>query len=232
MSIGDPRSYTDDLSDSATTRDPTADAATLDRLRGWLIRGASGVGRATKALKACIFCRQTVGWLVTLSVAVYLAAVITGRLPAAQKLGVSDLAVVVIGGLVLGILWQPQLLDRVSHLKVGSVLEFQLEQLERHQQTQKQELDDLRFALTLLLTADELRHLRNLEKGVTTGYSGTPAVRYELRRLRAIGLIESKRYIHDLRDSDDFDLSDFVELTDRGRYYLHRIRQEGGPVRA
>jgi hypothetical protein len=41
----------------------------------------------------------------------------------------------------------------------------------------------------------------------------------ELRRLRAISLIRSKRYIAEMPDHE-FNLSDWVELTDRGREYL------------
>jgi hypothetical protein len=50
-------------------------------------------------------------------------------------------------------------------------------------------------------------------------------MRAELRKLRALGLIESigGRPIEDMRNGLSFDLRTFVELTDRGRRYVEQL---------
>jgi KAP family P-loop domain len=70
------------------------------------------------------------------------------------------------------------------------------------------------------VTRNERKHLENLLAGSTSNYRRSGSLQTELRRLREIGLITSKHYIAEM--PKEFDLSDWVELTDRGYAYLSR----------
>ena len=69
-------------------------------------------------------------------------------------------------------------------------------------------------------TINELKHLKNLNVGSTSNYQRGQLLQAELRRLRSIGLIASKRRISEM--PDEFDLSEWVELTGRGKDYIRR----------
>jgi hypothetical protein len=99
-----------------------------------------------------------------------------------------------------------------------------LQKIEADQRKQRDELDAVRFVLTLLLQDSELEHLRNLEKG-STQYQGNETVCAELRKLRTLGLIRNRkdRTIGEISAKRSFDLKDIVELTERGRQYLERL---------
>ena len=165
--------------------------------------------------------RVVAGTVLGLALVAYITAVITGRVPAGQRISIGDLAVLVVGITVVVLLLRPQMLDIVQLVEVGNV-KLQLRDLRDQQQVQRRELADIRFLLRMLVTDNERRHLQNLDAGTTSDYrfsSGLPA---ELRRLRSADLIRSKRYVYQLPTDATFDLSDFVELTDRGRDYLMR----------
>jgi hypothetical protein len=70
------------------------------------------------------------------------------------------------------------------------------------------------------LTSNELKHLQNLHMGSTSNYQRSELLQAELRRLRSMGLITSKRPICGV--PDEFDLSEWVELTGRGESYIRR----------
>jgi hypothetical protein len=161
---------------------------------------------------------------VILLVVSYIGGIVFGFLPEKQKLGGPEIGILLVGVIVVLLLLQPRFLDRLTHVKVGSV-EVELEKLQRDQQRQRSELDDVRFALTMLLQGNELRHLKSLESGETQGYVGNHDLRTELRRLRTLGLVQNHRdsKIADLTDNGKFDLSRIVELTERGRQYLRRV---------
>jgi hypothetical protein len=67
----------------------------------------------------------------------------------------------------------------------------------------------------------ERNHLSNLAQGYTQGYQGQESLRFELRRLRSLGLVQSlpDRSIDAMRDDVEFDLAHYVELTDLGERY-------------
>jgi hypothetical protein len=162
--------------------------------------------------------------IVGVVVAAYLVGIVLGKIPQARRLAAADLGVILIAAGVLGSLLSPEFLNRLTHLKVGNV-EVELRQLQQDQQMQQHELDDVRFVLTLLLQENELRHLRNLEKGSAREYVGSHSVRTELRKLRTLGLIRTlpERHIGELGDKVKIDLANFVELTERGKHYLDRL---------
>jgi hypothetical protein len=85
------------------------------------------------------------------------------------------------------------------------------------------DLDEIRFVLQAMVTAQELSHLKNLARGSTANYTRNESLQGELRRLRSIGLINSKRLIAEMPDK--FDLAEWVELTDRGVDYLRWLEK-------
>lgn len=159
-----------------------------------------------------------------LAVSVYILCIVLGKLQERQRLSASDVGMMVVAVFVAGVLLRPEFLNRLTHLKVGNV-ELELEKLQQDQQLQRHELDDVRFVLTLLLRQSEVQHLKNLKNNETHGYEGNKNVCNELRNLRTLGLIQSRknRTIGELEDRLKFDLSDFVQLTARGRHYLERL---------
>ena len=75
-------------------------------------------------------------------------------------------------------------------------------------------------SIQLVVTKNERKHLENLLAGSTSNYKRSGPLQTELRNLREIGLITSKRYIGEM--PKEFDLRDWVALTDRGSDYLRR----------
>lgn len=168
--------------------------------------------------------RRTVAVVVLLAMGIYIVAVVLGRIPVQQKLGGADISLVVVAAGVASILLRPELLNRLTHLKVGGLELDWLQKLQDDQQKQRDELDDVRFVLTLLLQQSELNHLLNLERG-TTQYQGSEAVCAELRKLRTLGLIRNLKdhTIGEISGKHNFDLKEVVELTERGKHYLKRL---------
>lgn len=89
----------------------------------------------------------------------------------------------------------------------------------RTQEDQAKELHE-RFALRLVVTDPERVHLDNLRAGSNLDYERNPSVQAQLRHLRDLGLIRSKRYIGEM--PEHFNLREWVELTDKGNEYLRR----------
>jgi len=86
-----------------------------------------------------------------------------------------------------------------------------------------QQSDDRDWVWSLLLRPSERKHLKNLVSGDTKNYVGRHNLRMELRNLRELGLIRSRKPIGSSEDAQSFDLGDLVAVTDRGREYLIRM---------
>jgi hypothetical protein len=82
---------------------------------------------------------------------------------------------------------QPGLIDRIQLFEIGNV-KVQLRDL-------RSELDEIRFVLTMIVTDEERKHLEKLDSGRTANYYRREELLAELRRLRAIALIKSKKYL-------------------------------------
>jgi hypothetical protein len=142
-----------------------------------------------------------------------------------RRLDVAELGILALVTLIVAMLCMPSFFKRVKSLKFpGGELEL-LEKLQEDAQKNKEELDDIRFVLTLLLAPSELQHLKNLQSGQTQQYQGGGPVRAELRKLRTLGLIDSQRdrRIAELEDRKNLDLARLVCLTERGQRYLERL---------
>ena len=168
--------------------------------------------------------RYVAAAILFVAVSAYLAAITLGKFGQPRRLAATDLGVILAAAALIGSLVRPEFLNRLTHVKVGSV-EFELQQLQQGQRKQQNELDDVRFVLTLLLQKNELSHLRNLEIGNTKDYRGNHDMRTELRKLRTLGLIRTvgERHIGEFANGTKFDLASIVKLTERGQQYLDRL---------
>jgi hypothetical protein len=153
----------------------------------------------------------------------YIAAILSGTISASRQLTIADLIVVVITVIAIGIVIWPESLRNIQELGIGGLsvkMRGQMRDLQDTQRNHQKQLDQLRFTLYLLVTDNERTHLENLYKGATAHYRRNEWLQSELRRLRTIGLITSKRFIFEM--PDEFDLGDWVALTARGDEYLRR----------
>jgi hypothetical protein len=171
--------------------------------------------------------RFAVGGLVGLIVVAYFVAITTGKISASRQISLADLGIIAFGVVAISVLLRPQLVRNIRRFEFGTFrfeLRDQLQELKDTQKDHSKDLDEIRFILETLVTEPERVHLRNLVKGPPVPYKGNNlVVKAELRRLRSIGLIRSKRHIESLPDK--FDLTEWVELTDRGADYLQRIEK-------
>lgn len=163
---------------------------------------------------------------VALLLVAYVVAIVMGKISANRHINLADFAIIVIGFVIISVLFRPQLARYVQRFEFGT-FRFELrDQLREIQDTQRghgQEINEIRFVLEALVTSKELEHLKHLAHGPTANYQRHESLQAELRRLRSIGLINSKRYIAQMPER--FDLSEWVELTDRGADYLRRVEK-------
>jgi hypothetical protein len=161
-------------------------------------------------------------------VVIYLAAVLAGWVPAGRRLGVPELAVVVIGMAIAASILSPELIRNVSRFRLGSI-ELELREINQGQRDQQQQLRDVRLFMMLLLSERERQFLKELSEGSPAVHAGSDELRAQLRRLRSVGLIRRSgpRYIRELVDGQRHDIRSVVELTDDGRRY---VQQTAEPV--
>lgn len=91
----------------------------------------------------------------------------------------------------------------------------------------KREVQDLDLALSLAVPEPQQKHLLNLADGNTKRYEARGSLRSELRNLVSMGLLEKLpgRHVGDMKSGMVYDLADFVNLTDRGRRWIERVKQ-------
>ena len=171
--------------------------------------------------------RLLIAIAVVLTVAAYIGSIVVGWIPVQRKLTAADVGLILVAGVATSMLLRPDVLHYVSRIKLG-IFEADLRDLREGQRVQQRELDDVRLVLTLLVQRHEQNHLENLEKAGPASYDGNHNVRSELRRLRTLGLIQNlkNRGIGELKDGTKHDLKEIVQLTERGKYYLERVRQQ------
>ena len=163
--------------------------------------------------------------VVLVALVLYIRAVLSGGLSQSQKLTVTELGAIVVAAVMVALLVAPEGLQAVSGLQIGS-LRFELRQLSRDQQAQRQELDDLRFALTLLVSGSQRDALDDLEREGGQMWWGDHDVRTDLRRIAAMRLVQRKsgRHIGEFTDGKVLNIRDVLELTPDGMRYLARVR--------
>jgi hypothetical protein len=166
--------------------------------------------------------RSLIAVVALLAVFLYAAGIISGRIKPEHKLDVADTAVLALGVLSSAILFRPQLLTHLKHLKVGS-LEFELQQLQQKQERQQAELDGVHMALTLALQPRERAILRKLQQGETQNETGSHDLRTDLRRLNALGLTRKIGSISEIKDGQKVNLEEKVALENLGKDYLRGL---------
>jgi len=161
---------------------------------------------------------------VAIAVLAYLILVFCHVIKKDDRLGTAELALLVVSVAMIAVLLNPDLIGRIARLKVSG-FEVELDRIQKNQEQQEEEIDGIRFVLSLLLKDEELKHLRNLQSGDTQGYVGNGAVRAELGKLADLRLIERLpgRRITEFRDNARLDLRAIMRLTTRGEDFLRRL---------
>jgi hypothetical protein len=166
--------------------------------------------------------------------AAYLLLVVSGRIPAANRLSAADCGVVVIAALAIAAAWKPDFFERLQKFdfagvkfELGEVKKGQIE-VQKHQQEQQAVLDDVRLALQLLITEKERDHLRNLFTHATNTYRVKGALRDEIRHLRAMKLVKmcEGKTVGGMPEKTIFDLAEYVELTEDGLRFISRFANQ------
>lgn len=181
--------------------------------------------------------RFTAGAIAFLLVAVYIGFVIAGKISTSRQISVTNLVVIVVGLVIVAILVRPQVLSNIQEFGVGGLsvkMRQQLTEIQNTQMDQGKNLEEIHFILESLVTSSEMSHLRKLANHSTANYKRKPELVAELRRLRAVGLIEPKKdqsgnkyRIGSLPPR--FDLGFYLEITERGNDYMKRIKDMEAP---
>ena len=164
----------------------------------------------------------------------YTFAVLLGEIPEKQRIDTVHFGIIIFTGVLVLFLLKPNFADRLIRFEgAGFKLEM-LEQVKEKQDKQAQALyeqanllDDISLVLPLLLPKTERKHLINLDSGRTSAYKGQGTLRSEIRRLRSIGLIEmlSNCHVSQMETGKEFDLANYVQLTNLGHHWVKRIKQ-------
>ncbi len=169
-------------------------------------------------------------WIIAASFAlaalVYTFGILFGRIPEENRLDGAALTVLGFAALIVAALLKPKIFSRFRVVEAAGV-KFELWDIKEKQAQQAEQLQQVALLLPLVLPATERRHLVNLVRGHTAGYKGNSWLQNELRRLRSIGLIASiqDRRIADLGEGSEFNLADYVKLTDLGHQWVQRINE-------
>jgi hypothetical protein len=164
----------------------------------------------------------------------YLFLALSGTIKAENRLNAAEFGVAVVAALAIGVALKPALLDHLQKvdfagikLDLGEVKKNQME-VQQSQQKQQAILEDVRLALRLLIGKSEQEHLKNLFKHTTNTYRVKGALRDEIRRLRAMKLIEmcGSKTVGEMPENATFDLAQYVRLTEDGRNFVSRHASE------
>jgi hypothetical protein len=92
-------------------------------------------------------------------------------------------------------------------------------------------VDYFGLLVSRMIPEAEQKHLFNLADGTTKEYTGRSSLQSELRHLAESGLLMRRpgRSIGDMRRGTIFDLADYVELTDLGRFWIDFDRRRRNP---
>jgi hypothetical protein len=173
--------------------------------------------------------RITIGTSIIIMAIIYLLLIVAGKLPQLQRIDAITL-VTVVAALIVGFIFlAPETITRIKILQIQGFKLEMLEKIKEKQAEQEDKLEDIKLLLPLLLSNNERKHLINLWEGKTKDYSGSHALRSELRRLRGVKLLKSftNRHIAELKDDPNqkYDISTVVELTFLGKQWAKKIRE-------
>ncbi len=164
----------------------------------------------------------------------YLLLAISGVIQPVNRLTAAEFGVVVVVALAIGVVLRPDFFDRLQKfdfagikVELGVMKKDQIE-VQKNQQQQQEVLDDVRLALRLLIAKSEQNHLMNLFKHTTGSYRVKGQLRDEIRRLRAMRLVEmcKDKSVAGIPSDAVFDLATYVTLTEDGLRYVSRLASQ------
>jgi hypothetical protein len=169
--------------------------------------------------------RYLLAILLCLLAIAYTGAAIFGFIPKDRQIDATNVVVIAMAAICSVFLINPNFLERLRRLKLAG-FELEVDKIKQKQEQQQGQLEAISLLLPLLLSEAEGKHLQNLAENATD-YTGSDAVRSELRKLRAMGLIRNlpDQHIGSMKDKVRVDLGRLVELTPFGRRLLQQLRQ-------
>ena len=165
----------------------------------------------------------------------YAALTVTGFVKETRKIDPVTLGVIILAVVLAILLWSPEAFARLK-LFQGFGVKLELGEVKQRQDQQESKLQeilaDIASILPILLPKQERDYLIGLSEDPTKKYVASDALREDLRRLRAIGLIERQpnKAIALLRDGTEYQLSDFVRLTALGTHWAMKLREIYIPI--
>jgi hypothetical protein len=162
--------------------------------------------------------------LIGVTIAVYLALVVSGRVPQSDRFGAAELSLAVLGTVLVLLAINPAAFDRLNLLKLPGGIEVTLERIQAQQHEQRQELNLFFSIISNMLSPPEKFHLRALGRG-DDEYVGQGSLREELHRLKRFGLLDEVpgQKIGDIFDGKAIKLSSFVSLTSQGKGFIRSL---------
>lgn len=166
---------------------------------------------------------RLIGLLILVLLAVYTAAVVRG-LPKDNRIDASTLGVISVGILIVIICLKPEIFDRVARFEAAGL---KVEMIEKRQEKQDQQLNDIQLILPILLPEAEQKHLLNLASGGPVNEKGNHDLRTQLRRLRSLKLIRMVpgKEVNQITNDLTVDMRQFVGLTELGEHWVSRIQE-------
>jgi DNA-binding MarR family transcriptional regulator len=155
----------------------------------------------------------------------YTGATVFGIIPKEQRIDATNVIIISITAVFSVVLINPNFLERLRRLKLAG-FELEVDKIKQKQEQQQGQLEAMSLLLPLVLTEAEGKHLKNLAENATD-YAGSQAVRSEMRKLRAMGLIRKlpDQHIGSMKDGVRIDIARLVELTPFGRRLLQQLIQ-------
>ena len=167
-------------------------------------------------------------WLKTIVAVVvlfYVVLVLTGVISPERKLGPSEYGIIIFTLLFVG-----NFFDKLAEISFGKEgFRLQLDAVHDRQKQIEELLAAIQIALDGLITKYEYKHVQDL-------YASGPCMRKfgyiffeEIKRLDAIGFLKPAPLSggfnsikeHHENDANDFDLRQYMEITEEGRAYVH-----------
>ncbi len=172
-----------------------------------------------------LFARYLLAALLCLLALAYTGAAVFGMIPKERRIDSTNVMIIGMAGVCAVILIHPNILERLRRLKLAG-FELEVDKIKQKQEQQQGQLEAISLLLPLVLTEAEGKHLKNLGENATD-YTGSHAVKSELRKLRAMGLIRNlpDQHIGSMKDDARTDIGRLVELTPFGRRLLQQLRQ-------
>ncbi|MGD8782333.1 MAG: hypothetical protein PVH88_25650 [Ignavibacteria bacterium] len=178
----------------------------------------------SKGNKTLVF-RILLAFTIIILVVLYTGGVVTGNIPENQQINAVHLGIMIFASILVALLIRPKLIERLKVFKTRNIEIEWFEKVVKMQDKQANRLDGISLILPLLLPGNERNHLKNLRNGQADAYIGSDELKAELRRIRSMSLLKMKpnHTVGEIENGKQFDLSEFVELTNIGKQWIERI---------